>query len=76
MNAGADLYGFDRLDGHDRLRQAGIQLCVPVPVASQARRQSCRHHLKRATDGIGIGRHLVNDGDHLPLQVTVRHLQG
>src|SRR5207245_2791825 len=74
-NAVANLYGFDGLDAHERLRQAAIEFLVPLRVAAEPGGNIVRDNFEYAADGV-VGRESrVHFGFHFFLNGGVRAAQ-
>ncbi len=71
----ADLHALDRLDGHQRGGEAGVQLAVPLDVAAQTRRYAVRQHLDDAAERVGVLLGGVDLGDHPRARLGVEAAQ-
>jgi hypothetical protein len=60
----ADLDALERLDAHQRARQARVELAVPVHVAAQPGRQAGGHDLDDAAERVAVGFGALDRGDH------------
>ena len=67
VRALADADGLDRGNRHDGLRQAAVELAIPLHVAAQAHRQSRDDDLERAAERVAGLLGLVDGGNHLLL---------
>ena len=64
LDSQADLDGFDRLDAHDGAGQPGVELAVPLGVASQTDRAAGDDRLDDAAQGVaGIPRGIDRGDD-------------
>ncbi len=73
----AQLDALDRLDAHERLRQQGVELAIPVDVAAQPDGQAVAQHLDHAAQRIALGSGGLDLGHHgrLGAGVEASHLR-
>src|SRR5262249_60215814 len=71
LGTDADTDGLDRVDAHDDLRQAAVQLAIPLYVRPEARWHAGDDDLERAAERVARGAGRVDGGDHLLLHVRV-----
>ena len=66
-----DLDALDGLDAHDRLRQQGVELAVPVHVAAEADGDAEAEHLDHAAERVAVLGRGLDLGDHRLRRVGV-----
>ena len=71
----ADADRLDRGDRHHGLREAPIELAVPLDVRAESGRQASHDDLERAAEGVASGAGGVDGLDHLLLHRLVHAVQ-
>ena len=73
LEAPSDLDALDRLQAQQRMREASVELAIPLHVAAEADRQSGRDHLDDAAERVAGFLARVDFGDDRALGLRVGH---
>ncbi len=72
----SNLDAFHRLNAHQRLGQAAVQLAVPLRMRTQSRGQTQRHHFEDATQRVALLLTLLDQSDHPGFGVAIGGAHG